>query len=80
MKTKHHVVHSSIHSALCWLALLATFHLPLAACHAAVTFTNTPVAVSNSYPGVITLQIGGLTNTETVVVRGVSRCQHQRHH
>jgi len=36
---------------------------------AAVTFTNTPVTVSNTYSGVITLQIGGLTNTETVVVQ-----------
>ena len=36
---------------------------------AAVTFTNSPVAVSNTYPGVITLQIAGLTNTEKVVVQ-----------
>ncbi len=36
---------------------------------AAVTFTVTPAAVSNTYNGVITLQIGGLTNTETVVVQ-----------
>ena len=33
------------------------------------TFTNTPAAVSNTYTGTITLQIGGLTNTETVVVQ-----------
>ncbi|MGA3267449.1 MAG: hypothetical protein ABSE16_11570 [Verrucomicrobiota bacterium] len=69
MKTKLPISHSSIHSALCWLALLATFNLPLDNCRAAVTFTNTPVAVSNTYDGVITLQIGGLTNTETVVVQ-----------
>jgi len=36
---------------------------------AAVTFTNTPAAISNTYNGTITLQIGGLTNTETVVVQ-----------
>src|SRR5665213_2083011 len=36
---------------------------------AAVTFTNTPSAVSNTYSGLITLSIGGLTNTETVVVQ-----------
>jgi hypothetical protein len=36
---------------------------------AAVTFTNTPAAVSNTYNGTITLQIGGLTNTETVVIQ-----------
>ncbi|HWW01389.1 MAG TPA: putative Ig domain-containing protein [Candidatus Acidoferrum sp.] len=36
---------------------------------AAVTFTNTPASVSNTYSGSITLSIGGLTNTETVVVQ-----------
>ena len=36
---------------------------------AAVTFNVTPSAVSNTYSGTITLQIGGLTNTETVVVQ-----------
>ena len=35
----------------------------------AVTFSVTPTAVSNTYTGTITLQIGGLTNTETVVVQ-----------
>jgi len=35
----------------------------------AVTFTSTPAAVSNQYAGVITLQIAGLTNGETVVVQ-----------
>ncbi len=33
------------------------------------TFANTPAAVSNTYAGTITLQIGGLTNTETVIIR-----------
>src|SRR5208282_2339370 len=33
------------------------------------TFTITPSTVSNTYTGTITLQIGGLTNTETVVVQ-----------
>jgi hypothetical protein len=36
---------------------------------AAVTFTVAPSAVSNTYAGSITLQIGGLTNTETVVIQ-----------
>ncbi len=36
---------------------------------AIATFTNTPTAVSNTYNGTITLQIGGLTNGETVVVQ-----------
>ena len=36
---------------------------------ATVTFTNTPAAVSNTYNGFITLQVGGLTNGETVVVQ-----------
>ena len=48
------------------LALLAGF-APNA--RAAVTFTNTPAVVGNTYNGLITLQIGGLTNTETVVVQ-----------
>ena len=33
------------------------------------TFTNTPAATSNTYSGFITLQIGGLTNLETVLVQ-----------
>src|SRR5216110_2355594 len=37
--------------------------------HAAVAFTATPSAVSNTYGGTITLQVTGLTNTETVVVQ-----------
>jgi hypothetical protein len=44
----------------------------LGLCHglaAAATFTVTPSAVSNTYTGTITLQIGGLTNGETVVVQ-----------
>jgi hypothetical protein len=36
---------------------------------AAVVFTVTPVAVSNTYPGTISLAITGLTNTETVVIQ-----------
>lgn len=36
---------------------------------AAVTFTDLPAAVSNTYTGTISLQIGGLTNGETVVVQ-----------
>jgi len=39
------------------------------AMQAAVTFTVTPDAVSNTYQGVITLQVKGLTNTEAVVVQ-----------
>jgi len=37
--------------------------------NAAITFTITPSAISNTYDGIITLQINGLTNTETVVVQ-----------
>ena len=36
---------------------------------ASVAFTVTPAAVSNTYSGSITLQVTGLTNTETVVVQ-----------
>ena len=35
----------------------------------AVTFTVTPAAVSNTFNGAVTLQVGGLTNHETVVVQ-----------
>jgi hypothetical protein len=34
-----------------------------------VTFTNTPAAISNTYTGVITLQIAGLTNGEQVAIQ-----------
>ena len=34
-----------------------------------VTFTNTPGTVSNTYTGTLSLQIGGLTNTETVLIQ-----------
>src|SRR5208337_1044920 len=37
--------------------------------HAAVTFTVTPTVVSNTYNGVIKLQVKGLTTGETVVVQ-----------
>ena len=36
---------------------------------AAVAFTITPSTVSNTYSGTVTLQVTGLTNTETVVVQ-----------
>jgi hypothetical protein len=36
---------------------------------AAVTFANTPAAISNTYTGTITFQIGGLTSGDTVLVR-----------
>ena len=56
--------------ARCLLLLaLALINLQPSTLLAAVTFTNTPSAVSNTYSGVITLQIGGVTNTETVVVQ-----------
>jgi hypothetical protein len=50
--------------ALCSAALLLCQTLP-----AAVTFTVTPSAISNTYSGPITLQVGGLNNGETVVVQ-----------
>jgi len=52
--------------------LQAALLIGLGLCHglaAAATFTVTPSAVSNTYTGIITLQIGGLTNGETVVVQ-----------
>ena len=52
---------------VCLSAVLALFAGRHA--HAAVTFTVTPSAVSNTYSGTVTLQVTGLTNTETVVVQ-----------
>jgi hypothetical protein len=52
------------------IAVLASFAcLNQCADAATVTFTNLPAVVSNTYAGTITLQIGGLTNTEKVVVQ-----------
>ena len=42
---------------------------PAAVSRAAVGFTLNPSSVSNTYGGTITLQVTGLTNTETVVVQ-----------
>jgi hypothetical protein len=63
MNSNHRII-----KGLALLALLA-FNAQLTTADAAVTFTNTPTAVSNTYTGFITLQIGGLTNGETVVVQ-----------
>src|SRR5216684_1408297 len=51
-------------SELLWLGLFLCQSLS-----AAVTFTNTPSAVSNQYTGTISLQITRLTNGETVLVQ-----------
>ena len=48
------------------LALLAGF---FQSAQAVVTFTITPSAISNTYSGTVTLQVTGLSNTETVVVQ-----------
>lgn len=47
------------------LAVLAGVHQAVAA----VSFTITPSAISNTYNGIITLQINGLSSGDTVVVR-----------
>jgi hypothetical protein len=52
--------------------LLAVVQVGLLLCptlHAAVTFTVTPTVVSNTYNGVIKLQVKGLNTGETVVVQ-----------
>ena len=48
---------------------LAVFASPPQTAQAVVTFSITPSVVSNTYGGPITLQIGGLTNAETVVIQ-----------
>jgi uncharacterized repeat protein (TIGR03803 family) len=52
-----------------WFILLALLVGFAQTSRAAVSFTNTPAAVSNTYTGTLTLQIGGLTNTETVLIQ-----------
>jgi hypothetical protein len=49
-------------------ALLAGAAVSLRAADAVITFTNIPSVVSNTYDGVITLQINGLTNGVTNVL------------
>ena len=50
------------------LALLLAVALAGADARAAVTFGNSPAAISNQYSGVITFQVAGLTNGETVII------------
>jgi hypothetical protein len=68
MNTKSHSSKSVIKCCR-WLVALASGLLVGHSALAAVTFTITPSVVSNTYSGLITLSIGGLTNTETVVVQ-----------
>ena len=51
------------------LLLLLTLNAQFSLAPAAVSFTVTPAAVSNTYNGTITLQVGGLTNTDTVLIQ-----------
>jgi glycogen synthase len=55
-------------------ALIRLFALPMGLLLgqnllAAITFTITPSAVSNTYAGTITLQIGGIPTCDTIVAR-----------
>lgn len=54
---------------LAFAGLFAIVLLLAFAARASVTFNVSPSSVSNTYFGIITLQITGLTNTETVVVQ-----------
>ena len=56
----------SIHPRRGWTLLALLF---CAAAQAQITFTVTPTSISNNYSGNIILQIGGLTNGESVVVQ-----------
>jgi hypothetical protein len=51
------------------IALVASAVFDTANAMAPVTLTVTPSVISNTYPGVITLNITGLTNTETVTIQ-----------
>jgi hypothetical protein len=68
MKSKAAVYRTPLKVAL-WLVVTSAGIFLNQSVLAAVTFTNTPAAVSNTYTGTISLQIGGLTNTETVVIQ-----------
>ena len=57
----------TLSSCILLLAVAACQQLESTA--AAVVFSVTPSAVSNTYNGTITLQVTGLTNGETVVVQ-----------
>jgi hypothetical protein len=67
----YHSKSSSLGSALIRLFALPMGLLLGQTLLAAVTFTVTPAAVSNTYNGTISMQIGGLTNTEKVVVQKI---------
>jgi hypothetical protein len=47
--------------------LLAVFSSPAISAFAQITFNVSPTAVSSAYTGVVTLQIGGVTNGEQVI-------------
>jgi hypothetical protein len=64
MKTSAHIF-----PVLLIVLLLAIWLGSESAGWSAVTFTNTPVAVSNTYNGTISLFINGLTNGETVLIQ-----------
>src|SRR5260221_630059 len=68
MKSKASVCWKPLKVAL-WWGVTSTGMFLNQSLPAAVTFTNTPTAVSNTYTGTISLQIGGLTNAETVVIQ-----------
>ncbi len=58
-----------MHKQLKYLAFFAAVTLSLGAVFASpVVLTVTPSVISNTYPGVVTLGITGLTNTEKVIV------------
>ena len=50
------------------ITALAAFFLTLIPLHAAVTFSVSPSSVSNTYNGIITFQISGLTNAGDTVI------------
>jgi len=62
------IMKTKLHTLFIGLVLFASLAETQTAC-AAVTFSVTPAAVSNTFSGYITLQVGGLTNGETVVVQ-----------
>ena len=53
----------------CWLWLLQIGLLVSPTARAAVTFSVTPSAVSNTYNGTITLTVGGVPTGDTVVIQ-----------
>ena len=58
-----------VYGAIALTAILLAAVFASQTLHAVVAFTITPAVTSNTYSGPVTMQVTGLTNTETVVIQ-----------